>query len=209
MKNGETVKTKNKRPVAKKGKRGLNPRAVKAAAVFFATNNKSAAARAVGVDPRHSDRLLNTFDAQTAMARNLQEIGLGPDRLARKIKDLSEATVFVTAEAAEMALFYSRDSVKRQIEMFDPITLMPRRGAPGAIADTKTQLTAVEMAAKYQGIGQGDPEYGKKMFEEGARQASGAWLRLLAKLKPTLTAEQLAMVEEEVRTEGKNYQADR
>ena len=204
MKNGETKQNpklkspkspKLKRPVAKKGKRGLNPKALKAAAVFAETGSKTAACKSVGVDPRHSDRLLNRSDAQNEVERHLKDHGMGPEWIVRKLKWLGDAMTFVTSDAANLAVMYARESRNKQIEMFDPHTLMPKRTAPGAVADTATQIRVVELAAKLQGIGQGDPDYGRKMFEAGMEAATKPMLELMARLKVHMTSDGVSLME--------------
>lgn len=189
-----------KRHVARKGRRGLSKRKAEGLATLIETGSYTAAARVAKIDPRNASRYFNTQEAHEEMTRCLLEAGVSAPKIAEVVARMIKATRFVNDTAADIALKYAKDSRKGQMYFFDPVTNLPRENSYGVQADIRTQKEGVELAAKLLRLMNEDPEYGKKMYEEGARQNNEAWLRLLGRLKPTLTPEQLALVEEELRS---------
>ena len=196
---GKTVK----RRVARKGKRAMSRRKAEGLAVLIETGSYTAAARVSKIDPRNASRYFNTQEAHEEMTRCLLDAGVDAPKIAGVVARMIKATKFVNDTAADIALKYSKDSRKGQLYFFDPSTMQPREKVFGVVADMRTQKDGAEMAAKLLHLTEADPEHVRKMCEQTAAQASASWLRLMARLKPTMTPEQLEIVEAEVRGEGK------
>jgi hypothetical protein len=198
----DSTKSSGKRPVARRRKHGMSPRKMKAAAVFAETGSKKAAAEAVGVDPRNSTRFLDSQEAYQEVQRCLLEQGVGPAKIAEVTARLTRATKFINDTAADYALRAARDSRRRQLMLFDPVSMMPRENTLGVVADLSAQKSGVELAAKFFRMNDQDPEYGKRMFEQGQEAAGHHYLALIEALRGHLTPEGQRVLAERVSAMG-------
>ena len=166
----------------------LTPKQQLALKTYAETGNKTAAAREAGYsDPNaNATRVFEAPAMQAAVADIFKRLGITEEKLLHPVKLALEAmkqeTVFETRKVKD-GLF----------EMEKPVEVKKK------VPDIELRLQGTAMGTKLLRMGEGDAEYGKKMFEEGAKVATESWLSLLVKLKPFLLPEGVEILAAEVR----------
>jgi hypothetical protein len=170
---------------------------------WIETGSLTAAAAAAKIDRRNATCYFKTVEVYEMMQRCLLKEGVGPAQIAGVVSRMMRATKFINDTAADIALKYAKDSRKGQLYFFDPVTNQPRQSSFGVVADMRTQKDGAELAAKLLRL-LDDPEYGKRMFEQGQEAAGQHYLALIEALQGYLTPEGQRVLAERVAAMGES-----
>ncbi len=184
------MSTRKKQTTVKHGNptEKLTPKQRTALKVYAETGNKTEAARAAGYsDPNaNATRVFDQPAMQSAVVDIFKQLGVTETELLHPIK------LALNAKRKEKVV--EKRKVKDGLFVMErPVEVMKE------VPDIELRLQGTAMGAKLLGLDRGDPEYGKKMYEEGAESASRYFVGLLEKLKPHLSPEALEVVDNEVR----------
>jgi hypothetical protein len=166
----------------------LTPKQRTALKAYAETGNKTEAARVAGYsDPNaNATRVFDHPEMQSAVVEIFKQLGVTETELLHPIK------LALNAKRKEKVV-ETRKVKDGLFEMERPVEVTKE------VPDIELRLQGTALGTKLLGLDRGDPEYGKKMFEAGAKSATQSCARLLLKLKPHLSSEALEVLESEVR----------
>lgn len=205
MKTLNARKTTIKRKIAKKRKRGMSLRAKRAWEILLENPriSKEAAAQQAGFAPGQGSRVLNFENAPRQILEALgKKCKITDAEVAHNIALHLRANVLVQ----ESAMVPKLNPAQRELfekNWFD-VTGNPKAGLPGVRPDLPTRERGVRLVLELAKAGQ-DPEYGKKMFEQGMEAAATQYVGLIEQLRPHLSADGVAVLEQQIKAmAGKN-----
>lgn len=193
---GKTGKTL-KRPVARKGKRGMSARKMKAIALMAAGKVKTQkeAAAAVGYSPANASRTLGGQSVAERLFGVLQsEYGVSDAEIVAPVA-LHLRAVRRTEEAQ------ARLALSKQPELFESLFDVKTGGFKKGLHDVEPDLElrakGHEMAIKL--ANQFDPERVRKIWDDGVVAGGRAVVPLLRMLEPHLSPEGLRLLHDGIK----------